>query len=126
MKYLKDYTEQAQTDLFNELGVFFAFSMDQYNSQALKGVKYVSLGSGLIVPKENAKRLMKKLRKITDRGMKMDLKENGREGVIKRELLNHESFYTGEIDQAFAILKAYGIKMEEVLNVFNIMKLKSV
>jgi len=44
MKYLSDYTEEAQTKLFVEKGVFFAFSKDQFNEQKKEGVDYVSAG----------------------------------------------------------------------------------
>jgi len=38
MKYLNDYVEQAQTDLFKKCGSFFAFSGKQYN-EAKKDIR---------------------------------------------------------------------------------------
>ena len=43
--------------LFKDTGAFFAFSNEQVDEQKQEGVKYVSLGAGMICPKENASRL---------------------------------------------------------------------
>jgi hypothetical protein len=40
MKYLTDYTQEAQTKLFEEKGVFFAFSNKQFEEQRKEGIKY--------------------------------------------------------------------------------------
>jgi len=38
MKYLSDYTEQAQTELFDELGAFFAFLISSSMRQKKKAL----------------------------------------------------------------------------------------
>ena len=48
----------------------------------------------------------------------MFLLENKKEDIIKYELANYESFYTGEIEEAFEVLKQYGFTLEEVKKVY--------
>ena len=91
MKYLQDYQEQAQTELFNRTGSFFAFGQDQFNEQKKEGIKYVSLGAGLICPKETCEELDKGLNEIHKMAVNHDLNENGAAGIIEREYFNHET-----------------------------------
>lgn len=118
MKYLSNYVEEAQTALFDRLGVFFAFSNKQFDEAKKEGVKYTQLGAGLICPVGKAKELMDELDKIHAAGMKQDLEENTREGVIRRELENHECYYTGDIESCVDRIKDYGITAEEIQVVF--------
>lgn len=118
MKYLINYIEEAQTKAFNKAGAFFAFSDKQFDEQKKEGVEYSHIGAGLICPKENCKSLVEALGAIHKAGMEQDLKENTKEGVIKRELANHEAYYTGSIDSTFDALEAYGITAQEILTVF--------
>ncbi|WP_456303359.1 DUF7659 family protein, partial [Vibrio lentus] len=48
----------------NEAGAFFAFSNKQFDEAKKEGVKYASLGMGLICPVDNAKQLMTRLDSI--------------------------------------------------------------
>lgn len=118
MKYLSDYVEKAQTAAFEKAGAFFAFSNKQLEGKVKKGVKYVNMGIGLICPKDTADQLFKDLESINKGGIKKDLKENGVKGVIKRELYNHECFYTGSVEDAVDKLESYGISREEVIEVY--------
>jgi len=119
MKYLSDYTQQAQTDLFDELGVFFAFSNQQFEEARKQDIEYVSLGMGMIVPENNAKSLVERLVEIQKEGIKQDIAENGKDAIIRRELFNHECFYTGDICDCVEKLEGYGISYDEVYEVFN-------
>jgi hypothetical protein len=119
MKYLQDYQERAQTTLFNKTGAFFAFNNDQFNEQKQEGVKYISMGAGLICPKDNVKELIERLDSIHKGAIKRDIKENGIEEIIKRELYNHECFYTGDIEDCFNSLENYGITEKEIQEVYN-------
>ncbi|WP_422938945.1 DUF7659 family protein, partial [Vibrio harveyi] len=69
MKYLSDYTNEKQTVLFDQLGAFFAFSNEQFNAAKKEGIKYVSLGFGMIVPESNASALVEKLDEIQKEGI---------------------------------------------------------
>ncbi|MFM2591293.1 hypothetical protein [Vibrio sp. TBV020] len=119
MKYLSDYTQQAQTDLFDELGAFFAFSNQQFDKAKKKGVEYVSLGMGMIVPKSNAKSLVVRLDEIQKEGIKQDIAENGKEAIIRRELFNHECFYTNDICDCVEKLEEYGYSYDDIYQVFS-------
>tara|TARA_R100001443_G_scaffold110033_1_gene121717 strand:+ start:892 stop:1293 length:402 start_codon:yes stop_codon:yes gene_type:complete len=121
MKYLNDYTEQAQTNLFKQRKVFFAFS----NEQFIEGMKkhfltkqdqITGLGSGMYCPRNQAKKVLKELNKIYTNAIKQDIAENGIERIIKRELLNHECHYTGDPTACIEKLKDYPNITEDLIN----------
>lgn len=93
---------------------FFAFGTDQFHEQREEGVKYVSMGSGLICPKETYQELNKDLNKASKDNISDDLTENGKKKIIHRELANHEASYTGSIEQTVDALEGYGITEKEV------------
>lgn len=111
--------EKEQTALFNELGVFFAFSKDQFGARAKKDVEYINMGAGMLCPKQNVERLINDLDAIYKEGAKRDIAENGREGVIRYELNNHEALYTYDIEDTVDVLSIYEISREEIQAVFN-------
>ncbi|HFI9382355.1 TPA: DUF7659 family protein [Vibrio parahaemolyticus] len=119
MKYLSDYIQQPQTALFDELGAFFAFSNKQFDQAKKKGIEYVSLGMGMIVPKNNAKQLVERLEVIQKEGIKQDIAENGKEAIIRRELFNHECFYTGDICDCVEKLEEYGYSYDDIYQVYS-------
>ena len=107
------------TDLFNRLGTFFAFSQEQFDEQRKEGVKYVHLGSGMITPKGTEGTLIDELAEIAQRGREQDLKENGKEAIIRRELRNHEATYVYSIESTIEALKGYPVTVEEIQKEFN-------
>ena len=119
MKYLSHYIQDKQTQAFNDAGAFFAFSNQQLDEAKKEGVKYASLGMGLICPVDNAKQLMTRLDSIAQEGIAEDIKENGKKAIIRRELFNHECFYTNEICDCVEKLEGYGISYDEIYEVFN-------
>lgn len=118
MKYLSNYVEAAQTALFNETGTFFAFSDKQFNEGKKEGVLYVSLGAGVICPKENVEKLHLGLKTVQESGVAQDVAENGKEAIIERELHNHEAFYVGSISDTVDALEDYGFTRDEILAVY--------
>lgn len=116
MKYLSHYTEQANTDLFKKTGSFFAFGTKQFEEQKKDGVKYVNCGAGLICPKENVDELIKGLEDSRKRGIEMDLEENGKDKIIRRELGNYETQITMNCSRVVEVLKDYGITEKEILD----------
>lgn len=114
MKYLSNYIEQKQTDLFNKTGAFFAFSQKQLDEKKQDNINYVSCGSGLIAPKENVNQLINGLETIHAEGIAEDIKENGKPAIIQRELGNHEAQITGDISDTVDSLDGYGITTAEV------------
>jgi hypothetical protein len=119
MKNLLSYVQDAHTKLFNDTGAFFAFSNEQYAESAKDGVQYISLGSGLLCPQENVKRLNDGLILIQAEGISKDLAENGKRAIIKRELHNYEAFYICDIEDTVDALSRYGITREEVKAVYD-------
>jgi len=122
MKYLNDYTKEETTRAFKKAGAFFAFSDKQFEEEKKEGVKYLSLGAGLICPEETAKQLMKDIANATENGIKQDIAENGAKKIIARELRNNEAFYTGDISDTMRTLSAYGFTTEKVTEIFNTMR----
>jgi len=116
MKYLSNYIESKQTELFNSTGAFFAFSDKQFNEGRAPGpIKYVSLGAGMICPKSNVKALLRGLSRINEEGIKADIAENGIKAIIHRELANHECQISMDISDAVDKLADYpGITEETV------------
>jgi hypothetical protein len=115
MKYLSNYIEENQTKLFNKTGAFFAFGQDQFNKAKKKGINYVSLGSGLICPKDNVDRLLNDLDKIADKGRKQDIEENGKKKIIWREFSNHECQISMDPTDGIYALDGYGFTKDEIL-----------
>ena len=118
MKYLNDYIEDAITEAMDKAGAFYCFGQEQFNKRKQKGVEYVSLGAGLVSPKETYEELLESMGNIIDEGRKQDLKENKRRGVVIRELDNHEAFYTGDIEQTVEALEPYNISEKYIREVY--------
>ncbi len=116
---VKEYTDRAISMLLDKNGAFFAFGNDQFNEKKKEGVIYVSLGAGLICPKENTKIVIIGINKICSNSIKKDIKTNGITNIIKRELINYECYYVGDISACVDALKDYGITREEILKVYH-------
>ncbi len=115
MKSLQDYIEQGQTELFDTLGAFFAFGDEQFNEKKKEGVRYVSMGYGLIAPKENAKTLKEGIDNEYKRGIELRLKEYGLHRIAQYELGNYESQISMDYSTAHDVLKDYGITDEQMV-----------
>ena len=114
MKYLSDYTKEATTELLKDTGAFFAFSNKQFDEQKQEGVTYCRLNSGTICPKANAQKLVEGMKSVFEAGIKRDLAENGKKGIIHRELGNHEYCITLDITDTSGALSGYGITDDEI------------
>jgi len=115
--------EEKQTKAMDKAKAFFAFSDKQVEEGKAKqgltdDIKLVSVGSGLICPKDNTKELIKALDTIYKECIKQDVEENTMDGVIKRELYNHEAFYCGEIEQTSDALQDYPLTVEDIQRVY--------
>jgi len=117
---LSNYIQAEQTACLKKYGVFFAFSAKQFNDQCQKNVLYTDLGAGTICPKDKAKEFLKAHAAIIEAGIAKDIAENGKESIIRRELANHECYYTGEIEQCVDALEDYGFSYDDILNVFRL------
>lgn len=120
MKYLSDYANEKVNKVLDEYGAFFAFSNDQFDEKADPDVVYVRIGSsGLIGPKDRASEVVEKLDEAYAAAREEDLAENGVDGVVLRELNNHECFYTGDPEPAVDACTPYGISKETVIARFH-------
>lgn len=123
--YLSDYIMNNQTKLFDRLGVFFAFDSEQFNEGAAKhadkrpeGTGWASLGQGMYMPSVNVDEFDKAHAEIVATGIAQDLEENGREGVLERELGNYEIGYAWDDvhDANFREgIKGYGFSEDEIM-----------
>lgn len=118
MKYLSNYIEEKQTKLFNDLWIFFAFSDKQFEEQKKEWIEYISIWSGIIIPKENADKFLIEHKKIIEEWIQEDIKENWIEKIIERELINHEAYYTYDIESTVDALEEYNIEDWKILEVF--------
>lgn len=118
MKYLSNYIEEKQTKLFNDLWIFFAFSDKQFEEQKKDWVEYNSIWSGMIIPKENVGKFLIEHKKIIEEWIQEDIKENWIENIIERELINHEAYYTYDIESTVYALEEYNIEDWKILEVF--------
>ena len=106
--------EQAQTEVFSKYGVFFAFSNEQYEKNAVDGVKYISLGAGTICPQDKAEAFVDELCAVSKAAREKAVQEKGKKEIIWYELGNHETQITGDIMPAAAACEPYGITTDEV------------
>ncbi|MDG1750580.1 MAG: hypothetical protein P8I03_02790 [Thalassotalea sp.] len=117
---MSQFIQEKQTELFNELGVFFAFGNKQFEEQKQEGVEYCTvLGAGDCVPTNKAKEFVTRLSAIHKEGRERKIAEKGIDKIIEEELVNHECFYTGDISDAFEVLECYDVTLEQVQTVYN-------
>lgn len=111
--------QAKQTELFKELGVFFAFSNEQLFEQRKPDVEYCSvLGGGDHVPVENVKEFIRRLSAIHQEEKEHKIATMGIDKIIESELLNHEAYFTGEIDETVEALGFYNVTYEQVKKVY--------
>ena len=125
MKTLTNYTDTNISKALDKAQAFFAFSDKQVEEGKAKqgltdDIKLVSLGMGMICPQDTGKQLLKDIDKAHKDGIAQDIKENGKEAIIKRELYNHEAFYTGEIDQTVDALSEYNFSAGDILDIYKL------
>ena len=78
-----------------------------------------SLKSESKLLKSDYKNEEKKISTIQKEGIEQDIKENGIDNIIKRELFNYECFYTYDYSDCVDALSEYNITEEQVKKVFN-------
>jgi len=115
MTDLKTYTDQAITELLDGNGAFFAFGNKQFEEGRKEGVKYVSMGIGLVCPKANAKTVHDGLDNINKLSIAQDMEENSTKDIIWREFANYECQIPCSPEDAIDALKGYPITKQEIL-----------
>lgn len=123
MKTLHDIKKEKETkvgELITLCAIFFAFSNEQFTENKTpkkEGEKYLSLGAGAYMPKDNYPKWEQGIKDI-NKWYKAEIKAGKmRKEAIAYELANHEAYYTGEIE---ATLEALGSDYteEEVREVY--------
>lgn len=119
MKYLSDYVEEAQNKLFDECGVFFAFSKDQFEKGCKKvgasaDNKITNIDAGCYCLSKHVDTFIAGMEEIQKRGIEQDIAENGIKNIIWRELGNYETQITCDISQTVATLEDYPIMVEQI------------
>jgi hypothetical protein len=119
----REYQEREQTKLFNKYGVFFAFSNEQFKEGVDKvGAspenKVVSLGAGMYCLSKNKEELLKGMKAITKNKVAKDIKDNGIDNIIVRELYNYETFISYNFDDVKEALKPYNVSDEQISKAF--------
>lgn len=108
---IKNKRQADYNALLNDLGVFWAFSNEQF-AEGLKkaketmqeGEKITDIGAGGFMPSKNVNALIKGTKEI-ERAFKKAIKDaKARQEHIIYELNNHEAFYTGEIEDTLDAL----------------------
>lgn len=112
--------QEQQTQLFDEMGAFFAFGQNQFDEQRVEGVEYCTvLNAGDCVPVENAPQFAKRLSAIHREARERELNEKGIDKIIEEELVNHECFYTGDVAPAVEALAYYKVTTEQVSKIYS-------
>lgn len=119
---LKKEEQEQQKILFNNCGLFWAFSDEQFqaNKTPLQdGEKYVSIGAGGYLPKSKIEMFQTGMKEISN-WYKSETKKNKalKVDLIRYELSNHEAYYTGSIEDTLSALGS-GFTAKEVWAVYN-------
>jgi hypothetical protein len=111
---LKQERQAKYDQLFDKIGLFWAFGDDQFDEGKQKhplteGQKYCSIGAGGYFPGQNKQAYTDGMDTITAwaKIARAELKANKEEAeqAILYELKNHECFYSSEIDEVIDIFK---------------------
>lgn len=125
---IKKKRQDDTNELFTTLGVFWAFSNEQFaeglaKTKLAEGEKLVDIGAGGYIPKHNVQTLIDGMKAI-ENTFKQQIKEaKALEQHILYELNNHEAFYTSSTETT---LDALGddYTAEEVKEVYKKYKAK--
>lgn len=109
---------ERQTIALEKAGAFFAFSTKQFEEKKVAGVTYVNGPAGMICRKDSIDTLLAELKTIYEESIQQDIAENGLNAIIRRELNNHEAYYTGDIESTADALEDYPVTTDDILAVF--------
>lgn len=113
--------QERVNECLSKYDVFFAFSRKQLDEGMAK-IKLDSLdelsdlGGGMFCPSIKVADFVAEFEALTERNNKELIEKVGIEEMIRYELGNHESYYTGCTDSAADALEAYGITDRALIN----------
>ena len=115
--------DDRATIIMNKYGAFYAFSKDQL-TEGMKKHGHTDKDAlatnsmGMVAPKGNMTKIIDELNASCNQLIDDTKAKYSKEQIIKYELNNYESYFTGDPTDAIGALKAYGYSEEEVLAVF--------
>ncbi|MFV0331941.1 MAG: hypothetical protein ACK5KL_19290 [Dysgonomonas sp.] len=118
---IKEAHQNKLSKLFESLGIFFAFSKEQFEQSRKEGVVYADGGYGMIIPKDNVQEYLQRVQELA-KEVETEYAENiPLDDYIEYELHNHEAFYTWSTDDAFEAVKQYypNCTSDDMKRVFN-------
>ena len=107
-------TDLKINELLTKNGVFFAFTEQQYNDEALPGIEYKRLYAGMLCPSDNVKTVMNGLDSLSDEKTDFELANNSLKAIIWDSLANYECQISGDYSDAIEALKRYGITEADI------------
>ena len=119
MKNLSTYIDEKINHLLIKYNGFFAFSEKQFEEAKKENIKYVWRGAGLYLEAGKSEEFDEDFKLIIKEAIEQDLKENGKEAIIERELENYECYYTNDINEVVFKLTDYGITYDEIKTEFD-------
>ena len=128
MQGLASTLETGMSKLFDKYGAFFAFGSEQFNERKQEGVKYISDGTGLLIPKDNYDAFVKEYNNLKAEAVAEHVAKYAADQIIRYEYFNHEQHYDlyygkTENSDTFNALKVYlnypGFEIENIERVFN-------
>lgn len=119
MQSLGYYMNVAQHDLYKSLGAIFAPTQELFEKNRTENVEYRALASGMYVPVANALSVYESFETILNNAIAMDIAANGKEAIIRRELLSQHCFFDGEVARGINALACYKFPREDIVSVYN-------
>ncbi|MDH6311055.1 hypothetical protein M2451_003901 [Dysgonomonas sp. PFB1-18] len=102
---IKEEHQNKLSALFDSLGIFFAFSNEQFEEGRKEGVKYANGGQGMLIPIDNVKEYVRRFSELEKDTEAEFAKHIPMDDYILYELNNHEAFYTWCTDDAYEVVK---------------------
>ena len=117
---VKKENEDRVTECVNKYGVFFAFSNKQLTEGVAKldlkdGEKVSNLGNGMFCKSSLVSDFIADFESICDQNTQNLKEKAGIDNVIRYELINHECYYTGTIEDAAQALASHDITDRELI-----------
>jgi len=112
---IKEKHQDTCSKIFEDCGVFWAFSVNQFKEgleklkaekKLNKGEKLTRIPAGGFIPSKNLKKMLDAM-DLENKKYKKELKEakKEKEAAILYELNNHECYYTGSIEPVKELFK---------------------
>lgn len=111
---MRKVTQDEISQVLDQYGAFFAFSNNQFEEKRKEGVKYVSLGAGLIAPKGTGQKIVDGIEAARKNGVAQDKKEKTNKQIIWDAFANYECQIVGSPEDAIEALDGYGFSDEEI------------